>query len=213
MRRWIPLLLLSCLAPAAAAQESQQVRKVNQTYFAGDLHRVEIDLTVASLRVEGIEGNNVEVELTLECSRSSATKCQQRANEVQIHPRASQDKLRIDLRNTSAGRLGGIRATMVVRIPSQLNLEVDFTGGDITVLGMLGSIEIDTGTGAVDISYPQDKAGKVKVSLGAGSGELLLRDGSKVDVSGWPRSIKWQGNGDKTIEIDGGASHVTVRLQ
>lgn len=212
MRLLFPLLVFGCLAGAAAAQE-QQVRKVQQTYFAGDLRRVEVDLAIASLRIEGSEGNNVEVELTIECSRQDATKCQQRANQIQLHPRASQDKLRIDLRNTPAGRLGGIRASMLVKMPKRLDLEVDFTGGDVTVLGMLGHIEIDTATGAVDVTYGQDLVGKVKVSLGAGSGELLLRDGSKVGASGWPRSIHWQGQGQAEIEVDGGASYVTVRLQ
>ena len=84
---------------------------------------------------------------------------------------------------------------MLVKIPKRLDLEVDFTGGDVTVLGMNGHIEIDTATGAVDVSYGQDLVGKVKVSLGAGSGELLLRDGSKVGASGWPRSINWAGPG------------------
>lgn len=212
MRLLFPLLVFGCLAGAAAAQE-QQVRKVQQTYFAGDLRRVEVDLAIASLRIEGSEGNNVEVELTIECSRQDATKCQQRANQIQLHPRASQDKLRIDLRNTPAGRLGGIRASMLVKMPKRLDLEVDFTGGDVTVLGLLGHIEIDTATGAVDVTYGQDLVGKVKVALGAGSGELLLRDGSKVGASGWPRSIHWQGQGQAEIEVDGGASYVTVRLQ
>lgn len=212
MFRSLPLLLLVCLATAAAAEE-QQVRKVQQTYFAGDLHRVEVDLAIASLRIEGTDGHNVEVELTLECSRQSATKCQQRANQIQIQPRATQDKLRIDLRNTPAGRLGGIKATMVVKMPRRLDLEIDFTGGDVTVLGLLGNLEIDTATGAVDVTYGQDQVSKVKVALGAGSGELLLRDGTKVGASGWPRSINWQGKGNSTVEVDGGASYVTVRLQ
>lgn len=217
MRRSIPLLMLCCFFPscflAAAAAAQDQVRKVQQTYFAGDLRRVEVDLAIASLRIEGTEGNNVEVELTLDCTRQSATKCAQRAAEIQIHPRQTQDKLRVDLRNTPTGRLGGIHAVMVVKMPKKLDLEVDFTGGDVTVIGLLGNIEIDTGTGAVDVTYPQDLAGKVKVALGAGSGELLLRDGTKVGASGWPRSINWQGAGPATIEVDGGASYVTVRMQ
>ena len=211
MRRLIPLLILLCCASSAAAQD--QVRKVQQTYFAGDLRRVEVDLAIASLRIEGTDGNNVEVELTLDCTRGDATKCQQRASEIQIHPRQTQDRLRIDLRHTPSGRLGGIQATMLVKVPRKLDLDVDFTGGDVTVLGMVGNLEIDTGTGAVDVTYPQDLVGRVKVSLGAGSGELLLPDGSKVGASGWPRSINWQGKGAATVEVDGGASYVTVRLQ
>lgn len=209
--KYLLLPLMFGLAGAAAAQE--QVRKVEQTYFAGDLRRVEVDLAIASLRIEGTDGNEVQVELTLSCNRQSATKCQQRANQVQIHPRQTQDKLRIDLRNTPSGRLGGIHATMLVKMPRKLDLDVDFTGGDVNVSGLLGNIEIDTGTGAVDVTYGQDLAGKVKVALGAGSGELLLRDGTKVGASGWPRSINWQGKGASTIEVDGGASYVTVRLQ
>jgi hypothetical protein len=212
MRRSIPLLLLLTFGIASSAA-AQEVRKVNQTYFAGDLRRVEVDLAIASLRIEGIEGTNVEVELSLECNRQSATKCAQRAAEVQIHPRQTQDKLRIDLRNTPSGRLGGIKASMVVRMPKRLDLEVDFTGGDVTAIGLLGNIEIDTGTGAVDLTYEQDLVARVKVALGAGSGELLLRDGTKVGASGWPRSINWQGKGTATLEVDGGASYVTVRLQ
>lgn len=215
MRRVLPFLVfsasLSFFASAAFAQEG--VRTVQQTYFAGDLRRVEVDVAIASLRIEGSEGNNVEVELKLDCTRHDATKCQQRANQVQIHPRQTQDKLRLDLRNTPSGRLGGIQATMVIRMPKQLDLEVDFTGGDVNVSGLLGNVEIDTGTGAVDVTYPQTQVAKVKVALGAGSGELLLADGTKVGASGWPRSINWQGKGAATIEVDGGASYVTVRLQ
>lgn len=205
-------LTLGLLALALPAAAQTPVRTLSQSYFAGELSEVHVDVAIASLTVEGSDDRNVTVELTLDCSRSNQEKCLRNANRIQIQPRTSKGSLRISLLNAPTGRLAGIQATMVVKMPRRLALEVDLSGGDATISGLLGDVEVDSSAGTIDITYPQDQVAKVNVKFASGNGELLLRDG-KVSASGWPRSIRWEGKGSAKIEVDGGANYVTVRLQ
>ncbi|MEM6796205.1 MAG: hypothetical protein AAF725_19685 [Acidobacteriota bacterium] len=200
--------MLLAVAPVTWAEP---VQTLQQTYFAGEATTLDIELVLGSLEVLGTDGRNVEVEIQLFCSREDAAKCEKRAKRIRLRPRLGKRELELSLENTSRARALGVQATMIVRAPRDLEVEVDMAGGDVTIRDIAGNIEIDSGGGSVDLRGEQDRVGAFKADVGFGSGSLQLRDGT-IEAAGLPKSIKWQGSGSQSIEIDLGGGEITARL-
>ncbi|MEO1367649.1 MAG: hypothetical protein AAFX50_10775 [Acidobacteriota bacterium] len=202
------LLAATSALPAAA----EPIQTIEQSYFAGDAKAVDIELILGSLRVEGTDGRNVEILVELSCNREDSAKCKRRAERIRLRPRLSGEELFLSLENTPRGRAGGIEATMTVRMPRAMALEIDIAGGDMRIAGVEGDIEVDSAGGSVDLKGTQDRVGVFKADVGFGKGELTLRD-SVIEAGGIPRSITWRGSGTQRIEIDLGGGEIIARLE
>lgn len=209
----LPLALIVVLALVSPPADAEEVRRLEQTYFVGDATWLELDQTLGSVRVEGVEDSrSVEVEMIVTCTVDDIERCREKAERLRLAPRVSGDVLAVRLKNTPRGRLFGLDAEMVVRAPRNMALEIDLGGGDVFVEKMISHLEIDSGGGDVDVVFPQDRVKQVKIDVGLGNAELWLRD-SKVEGRGFPRSIDWTGSGVAEIEIDLGGGDARVRLE
>ncbi|MEM9595849.1 MAG: DUF4097 family beta strand repeat-containing protein [Acidobacteriota bacterium] len=196
----------------AFADDDGAIRRIEQSFFAGDAKKIEVDLTVGSLQVEGVRGRNAEVELILTCDRTDSEACKRRANRIQLVPRISGDRLYLKLKRTSRARLQGISADMRLRLPRDLAVEVDLAGGDVVIKNMRSHLEVDSAAGDVDIVFPEKRVASVNLDVGVGSADLWLED-SRVEGRGFPRSVTWRGSGEANLEVDLGAGDITVRLE
>lgn len=211
--RFAPLFaLFLALAPYSTADAQQETRRLAQSYFAGDVDKLEIDLFFGSVTVRGTEGRNAKIEMIITCDRADDVKCFNRANRILLEPKISGRTLALRLRGTTRGQVGGIQAEMVVEAPRDLELEVDMAGGNVTVQGMRNHIEIDSGGGDVDLVGFQDLVQTFKADVGFGEAHLWLREGH-IEGSGFPRSIKWRGSGSIEIEVDLGGGDLDARLE
>ena len=186
---------------------------MEQSFFAGDAERVKIDLTFGSLEVMGTSDRNAEVELIIECRREDLAKCTRRAERIRLQPRISGGTLKLNLKNTPRGQAQGLDATMKVWLPSHLGLEIGMSGGDVTVIGMTSHLEIDTGGGNVNATFPQNQVEYVKIDVGFGKANLWTKDGNRIQGSGFPKSITWRGSGTAKVEVDMGGGEAEIRLQ
>ncbi len=208
----LAFLLLAALSTPVFAQQSA-VRSLRQEVALGDVDRVQVKLSIGDLTIEGIDGTNVEIELTLDCSREDPETCKQRAERVRLAPRVKRGELRVRLKNTPRARLRGIQARMAVRIPRHVPLEVDVTNGDLHVSGMRSHINVNSGGGDVDVTADRAGAGEVNVDVGLGGADLWLGE-ERIKGTGWPRALNWKGTGAAHIEIDVvGVGDVSVRLE
>ena len=209
----VVLVLAACLLPTTAAIATEkETRRIHQAYFAGNVDKVDIGVTLAALIVEGVEGGRqAEVEVLLRCARQDDEKCRRRANRITLAPRIRGSKLALRLKGTPRGQAGGIEAEMRVKLPSHVALEIDVGGGEVSVKDMRHHVEIDSGGGNIDFFGEQDAIGSFKVDVGFGKGTLWLREGS-IEASGWPRSITWKGTGTARVEIDLGGGEIKARL-
>lgn len=206
------LVVAATFAVAAPATAQVEVRRVEQQFFLGDALRVELDLSIGELVVEGTDRDRVEVELVLTCRRDDLEKCRERANRIRLEPRVSKRIFSLALRRTPREKLFGIDAKMTVRIPSTQELEVDLRSGDVMVRGMRWNMEIDAGEGDVDVAHRHDLVGRVSIAVGFGSADLWISDG-RIEGRGFPKSVKWNGPGQARIEIDAGGGNAVVRLE
>ncbi len=202
--------MLTAGAPVGARQTA--VRSLSQEVALGGAAQVHVNLSIGDLTVEGTDGGNVEIELTLDCTRVDPDVCKQRAEKVRLAPRMGKNELKVKLKNTGRPRLRGIKARMIVRTPRHVPLEVDVTGGDIHISGMRSHMNINSGGGNVDVVAERHNTNEVEIDIGFGKGNLWLGE-ERIKATGWPRALKWKGIGDAKIEIDVvGGGNVSVRL-
>lgn len=204
------LSLLLLTAPASA--EPVHVRTINQNIFPGDAQMVRLDLALGDMEIEGTDGRDVEVEVLIFCHREDLATCTSRAERIYLEPRSRRENLNINLKRTPKNRAQGVSARMIVKVPRHFTLEVDVTGGDVSISGMEGGMEIDGLTGDVNITHRRHLVGQVKLNVGVGKADLWMGDG-RIEGRGFPRSLRWQGSGSSLIEVDLGTGDIAVRLE
>lgn len=207
------LLTLSTLVTAPVIAEQTAVRSLRQELALNGATLVHAKLSIGNLTIEGTDGPNVEVELTLNCTRVDPDVCKQRAERVRLAPRMKKGVLRVKLKNTSNARLRGIQAEMTVRVPRHMPVEVDVTAGALEVSGMHSHLNINSGGGDIEIAAERARTGEVEVDSGLGKASLWLGE-EEIKATGWPKALEWRGTGDAKIEIDVvGSGDVAVRLE
>lgn len=199
------------LTTAAAAQV--EVLKTEKTLYPGTATTLHADLTFGAVAIEGTDGRDVEVELVVECTREDIEKCRSHAHEILLRPRVKKDKLVVKLKYTPRTRVRGLKATLRLKVPRNLVLDVNVRSGGVRVEGMTSNVEIDTVSGDVELIYPYERAGSVNVDIGFGRADLILPDGGHVEGSGFPKRIDWKGSGPAFLEVDIGTGNATIHLQ
>lgn len=209
----LPLFLIAITLAAPAVAEHAAVRTLNQELALNGASLVHAKLSIGDMIIEGTDGSNVEVELTLDCHRVDFDVCKERADRVRLAPRMKKGELRVRLKNTPKARLRGIKARMVVRVPRHVPVEVDVTAGTLDISGMQSHLNINSGGGNVEIDAERARTQEVEIDIGIGKGTLWLGE-EQIKATGWPRALNWKGTGAANIEIDiVGSGDVTVRLE
>ena len=206
----VPLVLAVALAPGSTAS-AEIVLSLEQSFFPGEAHSLELDLSVGSLTVEGTDGRDVEVLARFECEREDRARCLDRAERLFLKPRVRRGILHIELKGTTRRRLQGIISHLTIRAPRNLALEIDIRSGEVVVSGMDSHLEIDSAAGDVDIVHRRDLVRSVDADVGVGQADLWVGDG-RIEGRGFPRSLSWSGSGSAELNVDLGAGDITIRL-
>ncbi len=205
------LLLVATLWGQSALAEVE-VRKIEQKLAAGSARKIIVDLTVGSVKVEGVGGKNIEIEARFECTREDLDACKERAQKLYISPRNYGDRIDIRLKGTPKARLLGIKSHLVLRVPDDLPLQIDARSADVTVEGLHAGLEINSGEGNVSILHSARRVGMVTVKTGVGKVDLWVDD-SHVEGTGFPRALNWHGTGEARIDVDLGKGDVNIQLK
>lgn len=209
----LPLLvLLLAFATAPAGADDLEVRTVEQTVYPGSATKLHLNVGFGQVQVTGSDGRDVEIEAIFTCGRDDLETCRRRAERIVIRPRVRGEVLRVGLKKTPRGRLGGIKTHLRLKVPRDLALEVDVSSGGVYVGGMRSHVEIDSGVGDVDLVHERDLAASVKARIGVGRGDLWLSEG-RIEASGVPRSLSWVGAGSAVISVVSGTGDVAIRLE
>jgi len=199
--------IMLALAPTALAQPAGRI--LEQKFFPGEAQKVSISMALGDLRIEGSDGPNIEIVLSINC-QAGDSKCQNRADRVELAPRVSRKRFKLGVKKTTRVFLRGVGASMVVRLPRHLPVEIDLRAGDVSVSGLSNDLELDAAGGSVDVVYDQAKVGKVDVNVTVGKARLMV-GGGEIKGTGFPESLKWQGPGEADIEIDMASGKVEIR--
>lgn len=205
------VVALPCRA-ASGGKAQVEIFSSENRYFLEEARRIDVNLSFGEVRVEGADGSDVGVELSLTCTRQDLDKCRRRGERIRVVPRIRKGKFVVRLKHTPRGVIQGLRAHVKLTVPHDVPLDVDMVGGDVFVTRIDADVAIAGAGGDVDVVARHETTGNVNVKVVAGKAELWMGDGH-MKGAGFPRSIRWQGPGSSRINIDLGTGDARVRLE
>lgn len=208
------LLLLPLLLPGASSGAADEPRELRESYALESGQVVRIDLPVAELRLEGGEGNRVEVELTARCNWGGRA-CREALQELRLEARSSARRLALEVAGHSTWSRVKLELEGTIVVPRGASTEVDLGVGAVEVQGVTGDLRVDVGVG--DAKLWLSRGAVRTVTLDAGIGDVSIF-GAETAVEGRRpmlvgSEIYWdEGDGSSRVVVDVGVGEVSVWL-
>jgi hypothetical protein len=228
-RTWTLALVAALVATPAFASDS---RTLSDSFSAAGLERVFLDIGVGDVVVTGTDGDTVDVEVILTARRggifSSKRRAEREIQEATLDSYVGDSKLNLSIDSPSSDRR--FEEEWHVELPGRLLVKMDVGVGDVSIRHIAGGvhmecgvgdilieaeggeISVEAGVGEITVRAPADAYGHVECAAGVGDARLIVR-GDKIGGGGFiGDEVKWNGNGDATIEIEVGVGDATIRL-
>jgi hypothetical protein len=167
------------------------------------------------VHIEGTRSDRIVAELRVKCDTGwGSSRCEERAEDVEIEHRARGGQTVIEIAAPSAWRSRGLHVELHLSMPSDMDLELDFGVGEASVRGLRGDVRVDMGIGEVDVRLDQSDVGTVRVGTTIGEASLRRRDGRRSQASGvFAGGLRWSdgpGAADVVVELNIGEATVTL---
>lgn len=211
--RKFALLSLAVLAFAAAPAAAGDERLLSESFPAAELDALRFEMSVGELRVVA-GGEKVELEVEAEC-RWRRERCEEALEDLRIDHRKRGDVLIVELEGYPKWGKGRLEVKAVLRLPADLDFDLDMGVGEAEIEGLLGEIDAELGVGHVRVSTAS--AHLRSIDLDVGVGEAQIR-GDRSEVEGrrpflvGSEAYWGDGPGEKRIKVDVGVGEVEVWL-
>ncbi len=203
------------LAVAALPARADHGRKLLvETIAAADTTAIAIDFPVGELRVQTGAGNDVLVDLKVECDRWFRS-CAPRLEDVRLVSEIKHGKLTVEIEGWGHGHKGGdleVRGTITV--PANRALDIDMGVGELEVAVVSDQLTVDLGVGDVEVRMPVSAVKSVSLEAGVGGTSLRLPSGRVNDENAFVSSeIDWRdGSGASELAVAVGVGDARVTL-
>jgi hypothetical protein len=227
------VLVLAVAAPASAQSSDRVVRTFSQEFDRGSHEAVSFDLNVGELEVTGASTDKITAEVSVRCpSGRDRDRCRDRAEDVALNVRDRRGRLYLEIEGTGMWRSRDAVVSVKLTIPRDLDVEIDFgTGeltmedlagdvsidmsiGELTLANLSGDLTVDMGVGEISVTMPQEAIGVVTLDNGIGETELRHRDGrNAVEGILGGTDVHWDsGSGPHEVKIELNVGEIRVRL-
>jgi len=195
------------------ASANQAEKKFNLNLSAEGITMFEIDCGAGYLKVKGVEGlKQIEVDAALVTKGIDGDDLEEFKNKY-VNLKLEQDgkKARLISEIKSGFSISSLfkhneaRIDLDVRMPKNLDLEIDDGSGSIEVSDVNGNLEVDDGSGSIEIA---DIKGWLKVDDGSGSIDLE-NIGGKVKINDGSGTIKITDVGED-VDVDDGSGTISI---
>jgi len=187
---WFIAFLLVFSTSCISVMADHTIRTQTESFPAGDVTAALLETGAGTLTVTGMPGlSAIEVTAEFKCRDSSAAKAQDILDNLRLtmEVRGNTFHLKSEhLRDWNWGDSGWIDIT--IKMPKQIDLEVDDGSGAIAISGMGRNIRIEDGSGEIELT---DIDGSIHIE--DGSGEIRIR------------------NAQRDVEINDGSGSIDVR--
>lgn len=210
-----PLLIATGLALVALPLHAATiVRTLDSEVSLSDATTVEVKASVGDLAIVGEGREKVKIVAEIQCSSPADTDCKEAAEKIAIGSRRSGNELVIEVEGFPKLKSKGLSVNTRIEMPRALPLSVNSGVGDVTVSGMMGNVEIDSGVGDVRITTQSSHLKTIGLDSGVGDVELKI-NGQTIEGAGFVgKGLDWsQGKGSATLEVDTGVGDITVILE
>jgi hypothetical protein len=212
MRR--PLVLAACLmvaVPALAAAAPTEIPIDRVSLPAGK--SVHLKFPVGDLRVEASTGSKVELEITARCKGWGQDDCEDRARRIHVESDDSGGRTDLEVKGYPKFHAGDFNLRGVLRVPANLDLDLEMGVGDLRVADVEGDLHVELGVGNAEIRAASRAIRSVDVAAGVGDADVIA-GGSHVRRHGFVGSTaSWEeGRGRSEVRLHVGVGDATVRV-
>lgn len=210
------LLLVLWILPTAFPAAADTLRHLAEGFDVADARVVRLESSVGEVRVTGVEGSRLKVELELSCSILGGDRCREEVEAAQLTIRRDGDRVAVQLSGLRQGKtVRGLTLHWRLEVPAALGIDLQLGVGDVRITSLRGDIDASVGVGRVEILAGASAVGSVDLSTGVGDVDLLVRNRS-VEEGGTgfvDDRLRWsEGTGAAKIRVDCGVGSVRVSL-
>ena len=208
------LMTLLALLLAALPAMAEGDRKIRSRYPVQGIDSLHLEIPVAEVRLEGFDGDEVEVEIFLECRRERRGDCLDLLNELRLTERRHGAILALELEGYPRWGKGRIEVEARVRMPRRLGLDLELSVGEVDVEQLEGDLHLEIGVGEANLWLRRQAVRSVRLDAGVGEVELHGAGGLEARRSLFVGSeVSWlEGEGESRVRVDVGVGEVSAWL-
>jgi hypothetical protein len=209
------LAVLACVLALPAAAAGNESRTITESFELAPGQQVRVDFPVGELRLTGVEGATVAVEIELH-SDEGGRRCVEGLEHVELESDATAGRLLLRIEKEPKWAWDDLEMEAEIRLPADRELAVDMGVGQLEVDGMRGEVTLDLGVGEVDVTVPAAGVRSVRLDAGVGQTSLRLPEGWVDERRSFliGSEIHWnEGRGAADVWVDVGVGEASVRLE
>jgi len=202
----IAIITLALAAPLSAADDIS-----NHSFDATGVTSVRLDHSVGELEITGADVKTVEVRMEIDCDSRD---CREKADDIRLVSRVKGGELQLEVDGYPKFSKG-VAVHLDIRLPRAMALAIDHGVGEVSIDGVGGDIDLETGVGEVDIHGSSKAFRSAEIELGVGESELTV-DGTKIEGDSFlfvGGEREWhKGRGESSLKVEVGVGEATVKL-
>lgn len=202
----IAIMTLALAAPLFAADD---IRKFS--FDAEGVSTIRLDHPVGELEITGADVKAIEVRMEIDCDSRN---CRDKSDDIRLESHVKGGELHLEVDGyPTFGK--GLSVNLEIRVPRAMAVSIDHGVGEISIDGVGGDIDLESGVGEVEIRGDAKSFRSARVEVGVGESNLKVA-GDRVEGDSFlfiGGEKKWRdGRGESSLKVEVGVGEVTVRL-
>ena len=208
------LITTTVLLGLTASAHSKEVRSFEKTFDARGFERLFVDIPVGEVEIEGANSNEINVEVTVNCSGWGTSHCEEYAEDVDLVSSEWKDRIELEIDGLKKWKSIGLSFDIRMRAPAGMKLEVDVGVGEVDISGFKNDVSADLGVGELSVSMDESNVRLVDLETGLGEAELRYSEG-EMEASGiFGNEVRWdEGKGAAAVRLEVGVGEIDLRLR
>lgn len=200
----IALLLIITLPLSVVLADS--FKRINHVIDASSLEKLHLDVSVAEMDIEVYDGNEIQFEIDIEGQRRWFS-----------FRGADVEHIELDVDGSGSRVYAGITDRDIeqhwrVKLPANLELEVDLGVGEIHIEDFSNSLDMEVGVGSIRVDVAADDYDVIHANAGVGDSIISCFSGGTDNERNFISADSYyHGEGDKFMEIELGVGDIEIR--
>lgn len=206
-RNPVAVLLITALGllfsgPVLAAS----AKRIERSIDAGELARIDFEISVAEVDIEIHDGNTIELDIALEADRGWWIFGREDIDDVDLTLIDRGDRLTLVLDENN------VEQEWRVRLPAHLAVSMEIGVGDVDIDGLANDLTLEIGVGAVQVDVADLDFDTIRLQTGVGDSSLRgFGRGTDNERHFVGADSFYQGDGEYRIGIEVGVGDARVR--
>ncbi len=203
----VKTLLLFVLV-ASGSSSAETYKHITESLSSAQFERLRLELTVGELEIEVWSGDTIELDIELRGERSWLMWRRRNIEDIEVEIRENGNELYVGIEERN------LEQEWHLKVPENLALEIEMGVGDVNIRGLVGSLALELGVGAVSITTLAQDFEIIEASVGVGDVSLHgFKQGTENGRSFVSADANYHGSGTSQVLVELGVGDVSIRKQ